>query len=201
MVRRSLEEVAGKSVDFLGTSSGLHDLLFCSQLEAFLSPLKDSNEKYDVCYFWMGYHSLINDEGETYNEADYNRFEQDIETVIDHIRKYCKRIVICSSLYPYIKKYKGALWYRLWYHLKPLSRIGLEIVNEKDASIISRKNEILQKISVAKGLPFCDINGYMENLRKHYRTRCIHFDTIHYEKKAYPIIAKLLVESKKQIEK
>ncbi len=198
MVRRSLEVASGKPVDFLGSSSGLHDLLFFSQLEAFLAPLQNKKESYDVCYFWMGYHSLINDEGEIYKESDYTRFEQDVENIIDFLQKYCKRMVICSALFPYIKKHKGALWYRLWFYLKPLSRIGRETVNEKDASIIARKNEILKKISNEKGLPFCDINGYMEGLKKHYRTRCIHFDTIHYEKKAYPIIAKLLVESKKR---
>lgn len=194
MVRRSLETASGKPVDFLGTSSGLHDLLFCSQLEAFLSPLYESDNKYDVCYFWMGYHSLINENGDDYEEDDYNRFEEDVLAIIKHLQNCCKRIVICSALFPYIKKHKGALWYRLWFHLKPLSRIGRENVNDKDASIIARKNEILRKISVSQGVPFCDINGHMEELRKHYRTRCIHFDTIHYEKKAYPIIAKLLVQ-------
>ena len=196
--RSILERMSGKSVDFLGTSSGLHDMLFVSQLQAYFSVIPE--HCYESIYIWLGYHSLINEKGSKYEENDYVRFKDDIIALVDVLREYSDKIIICSAFYPVKKEVIKNIFERVWFHLKWLSRIRNERVDVDDYSIIKRKNMILQQVANERKLLYCDINGYMLERCSKYRTRYIHVDRIHYEEKAYPIITKFLLDYKNKLE-
>lgn len=191
-IRSILEYMSGKHVDFFGTSAGLHDMLFHSQLQAFFSTI--SEFYYDYIYVWVGYHSLINDEGDKYGDEDYIKFENDIIKLIDILRCYSTSIILCSALFPVIKKDHQNLIDRIWFHLKPLCRMFKENIDWNDSSVIEKKNQVLEEIANKTDLMFCDINNYMLGRSQRYKTRCVHYDRIHYEGKAYPYIVRLMLE-------
>lgn len=188
-IRSTLERISGRPTDFLGTSAGLHDLMFCSQLDSFFEPVTWT---YDTIFVWIGYHSLKNHQGEYYNSSDFDLFEMDMRNLVDYLAQYGSRIVLCSALYPVVKKDKMGLLYQIWFHLKPISRLFKEKIIEDEAAVIKRKNSTIEKIAKEKSLVFCDINGYMLSLCENYMTRCIHYDKIHYEGKSFPYIVRYL---------
>lgn len=51
-----------------------------------------------------------------------------------------------------------------------------------------RKNEIIKKIASEKRLPFCDISSFMQ------KTKYVHYDHIHYEKAAIPVLVQVLIK-------
>lgn len=185
-IRSTMERMSKKSVDFLGTSAGLHDVLFCSQVESFLTPV---TWKYEAIYIWLGYHSLKNENGDYYGERELVQFESDIKNLVYYLTKYSPNIVLCSALYPVKKKEKKSIADIIWFHLKPFSRLFKEKILIEDAEVIKKKNLILYKVADEMQLVFCDINNYMLSLCEKYTTRCIHFDKIHYEGKSFPLMA------------
>ncbi len=192
-IRSTVELLSGKSVDFFGTSAGLHDLLFISQLKAFFSVVYSNY--YDVIYIWLGYHSLKNEEGADYTDHDFEVFKDDYNSLIVYLSKYGRNIFLCSALYPVIKKSPLPILERIWFHIKPLSRLSKETILWEEACIIKRKNDIVKSLAESRGLSFCDVNGYILSLCEHYRTRCIHYDKIHYEGKSYAVIARFFLNS------
>lgn len=190
-IRSTLERISGIPTDFFGTSAGLHDILFYSQLESFFEPV---SWLYDTIFVWLGYHSLKNCHGEFYNNEDFEQFEEDVCNIIEYLKKYGRQIVLCSALFPVEKSDKISLLYKVWFHLKPFCRLFKEYFIEDESSIINNKNQILHKIALEQGLVFCDINNYMISLCKNYKTRCVHFDKIHYEGKAFPYMAKYFIQ-------
>lgn len=190
-IRSSLEKTSGKPVDFLGTSAGLHDLLFWSQMNSFFAPV---TWEYDVIYVWLGYHSLKNERGEYYCEDDFLLFDSDIRNILAFLEQYSKRVILCSALYPVEKKDNPNKLDILWFHLKPLCRLFKEKIVTEEAAVIEKKNKIIQSVAREKGVTYCDINKYMLSLCENYRTRCVHFDKIHYEGKAFPLQVRFLLE-------
>lgn len=184
--------MSGKYVDYFGTSSGLHNRLFYEQLKSFFSII---SFKYEVVYLWVGYHSLINDEGKSWEGKDYIRFKDDIRSLISYLSSYGKRIILCSALYPVIKKENRNIIERAIYWVKPISRLCKEKILWEEACIIKRKNDILNNLAANLGLTYCDINSYLLSFNNNYFTRMIHSDKIHYESKSNKIIAKYFLDA------
>ena len=76
MIRGTLSSRYGIAVDMLGSSAGMHDILFISQINAFFSSVKYS---YDVVFIQLGHHSRKGKLGGGGNlvEEDYITFEAD----------------------------------------------------------------------------------------------------------------------------
>ena len=185
-VRSTFERMSKKPVDFFGTSAGIHDLLFCSQIESFFTPV---TWKYEAIYVWLGYHSLRNEKGDLYGDTEFEQFRNDVRYLVDYLKQYSSRVILCSALYPVKKKEKTSKIDVIWFHLKPLSRLFKETILEDEASVIKKKNQIIKEVADEERLVFCDVNRYMLALCEKYRTRCIHFDKIHYEGKSFPLMA------------
>lgn len=186
MVRSKLAEFTGYSVDLLGSSSGLHDVLFVKQVDCFFSSVR---YRYDAIYVQLGHHSRISEDGSPYSQKDYYRFEEDYECLIDYLSQHSDRIILLSVFYsviPYKYHFKG----RIMREVETLFRrykkeeYDLEINNIK-----AEKNKIIMKLADRKSITFFDVNQYMIDLSNSPRTVCLHTDHVHYEEKAKIIIA------------
>lgn len=62
MIRSTYGRIAGKPVDLLATSSGLHDSLFVSQMDCFFS---STEYKYDKIIVQIGHHAELGTGGGT----------------------------------------------------------------------------------------------------------------------------------------
>ena len=87
MVRSKFAKMANCPVDMLGTSSGLHDLLFVQQVNAFFSSV---SYKWDLIYVQLRHHSRINEFGNPYEKADYGLFEREFEQFTEYLNSILK---------------------------------------------------------------------------------------------------------------
>lgn len=186
MVRSTLAELTGYSVDLLGTSSGLHDVLFAKQVDCFFSSVQ---YKYEVIYIQLGHHSRISEDGLPYSEKDYLRFYQDYECLIDFLSQYSTKIVLLSIFYS-VMPYKYRFSSRV---LRRVENQYRRYIDEKyDATINDvkeKKNKAIEQLAAKKDLPYFDVNQFMIDLSKSPRTVCLHTDHVHFEEKAKKIIA------------
>ncbi len=184
MVRSTFERLAKCPVDMIGTSSGLHDILFIAQVEAFFV---QQSYQYSHVYIQMGHHSITNDDGNDYNEQDYLRYKQDLIWLVGFVKsKYAeaKIIMLTSFLNVMPVRHKLQEGFLGWAYRKYIKLKG-ETYDESWNKVVRKKNEIVREVSKELNIPFCDIEGYMQGLRKF-----VHKDHIHYEDKAKPTIVR-----------
>ncbi len=187
MVRSTLANITGCSVDLLGTSSGLHDIFLAKQMDIFFVSNK---YKYDAIFVQLGHHSRIGETGLTYNELDYECFESDYSVLVDYLSQFSDKVVLLSIFFSVIP-YKYHLKFKPFMLIeKSLRRYRKEIYDESINEVKVKKNKIIENIAKNKGIDFFDINQYMINLAKSPKTICLHTDHVHYEDKAKEIIAK-----------
>ena len=184
MIRSTFERESGYPVDMLGTSSGLHDILFLSQLDAFFV---QKSYKYSDVYVQMGHHSITNDDGNDYTASDYRRYKDDLIWLVDYLKKAAPgaNIVLLTSflnVMPVRHRLQEGL--AGWAYRKYIKLKG-ETYDESWNKVVREKNKIVKEVSEELHMPFCDIEGYMQSLKKF-----VHKDHIHYEDRAKPTIAK-----------
>ena len=184
MVRSTFERLAGCPVDMLGTSSGLHDILFIAQIEAFFV---QKSYQYTDIYIQMGHHSITNDNGDDYNEHDYQQYKDDLLYLIDYVQSKCGSVnivLLTSFLNVMPVRHKLQEGFLGWLYRKYIKLKG-ETYDESWNKVVRKKNEIVKELSEEAHIPLCDIEGYMYGLKKY-----VHKDHIHYEDRAKPIIVK-----------
>ena len=176
MVRSTFAKLTNASVDMLGTSSALDDILFVSQIEAFFS---HSIYKYDAIFVQLGHHGRISHNGGDYTKDDYLKFEEDYLKLISFLKEQCDNIII-ESIFDSVLPISG--WFNLL--LKKLCVIKEEN-NERINACTTRKNEILKNLEIygRGGVSFLDINRLTKSKNFH------HIDHIHFERKAKSFIA------------
>ncbi len=187
MVRSTLAKMTGCTVDLLGTSSGLHDILLAKQMDIFFV---SERYKYDIIFVQLGHHSRIGEEGETYGEEDYARFARDYVTLLDYLSQFSEHVVPMSVFYSVVPHH---------YHFKlgTLRRVENffrrrrpEQYDQSVNTVKAGKNEIIARIAAERGMSYFDINGHMLELAKSPKTVCLHTDHVHFEEKAKQVIAK-----------
>lgn len=189
MVRSTFAEKTGYAVDMLGVSSGMHDVFFQSQVDAFFCSTK---YKYITIFVQIGHHSRVGDYGETYTEEDYSRFYRDMNALVTFLKQYCDNIVMLSVFFSVIppKSYPGiigSIAFRLRHYFP-------EIYDETVNVVKKQKNAIICQIAKERGLPFCDINQIVMDTSKGRKNRFIHEDHIHLEKSAKSFICDVYVK-------
>lgn len=167
----------GLPVDMLGSSSGLHDILFLKQLEALFA---SECYQYSYIFIQMGHHSIRGENGELYTENDYNRFREDYIALINYLRRYSKNIILLtcflnvlplpSRLNSTLKSIPVLLW----------RKVFGEKIDYSWSDVVIRKNKIIQEISKSEKLKFCDISGIMREKCEGMFPKYIHKDHIHY---------------------
>lgn len=187
-VRGTFANITDLPVDCIGSSSGLHDLLFAKQMDAFLCSEK---YRYSAIFIQTGYHSLINDNGNSYEETDYVRFRTDFEAYLDYLSQFCTNIILLSAFYA-VKPpaaYEAAKSEKLKTIMRFFIRFRGETWDAASNLVIGRKNDIISKIADKRGLRYFDINKYMIGRTKKFSTRIVHTDVIHYETRSIAVIA------------
>lgn len=178
MVRSKFAKKISLPVDLLGTSSGLHDILFCSQVEAFF----ERGVKYDVAFIQLGNHSRQNDYGKPYTNDDYDRYRKDLVALVTFLKQFCNRIILETIFLCVIPLNNVASWF------ERITRIKLEKWDPVINNNTKRKNLVIKGVASELGLELLDINEAMIN-KNYMRT-----DHIHFEKRAIPEIVKLMYE-------
>ena len=185
MVRSTFERFSHNPVDMIGTSCGLHDVLFLSQMDAFFA---SSRYKYTAIFIQMGHHSIRGDEGYIYGDDDYKRFKEDYLGLVRYLRQYCTNIILLTcflNVTPLPSKMKGliksipVLLYR---------KIFGEKIDYSWSNVVIEKNRLIHEIALEEKLKFCDIDAIMRNMCQGLFPRFIHKDHIHYEPRAKKII-------------
>lgn len=181
MVRSSLERRLNIPVDMIGTSSGLHDILFVKQFNAFFSSPCYNN--YSAIFVQLGHHSIANDEGCTYLDQDYIRFRKDYVGMLSFLRQFSSNIILLScflNVTPISEKTNGLkkIPIFLW------RKIFGEKIDYSWSSVVEKKNKIVEEIAKEQGLKFCDIDGIIRAQCQGLLPKYIHRDHIHYENKA-----------------
>lgn len=177
MVRSTFERQQGVPVDMIGSSCGLHDILFLRQVDAFFA---SSEYRYSAIFIQMGHHSIRGEGGELYREDDYARFRQDYMGLIAYLRQYSENIILLTSFLnvtPIPPKFDSViknipfLLYR---------KIFGEKIDYSWSEVVIKKNEIIMEIAKTEHLKFCDIDGLMRMDCNGFFPRYIHQDHIHY---------------------
>lgn len=187
MVRSTLERQTNMPVDMIGTSCGLHDILFFNQIDAFFA---SSQFHYKTIFIQLGHHSIISDNGQPYGAKEYERFYNDYIGLIKYLQQYCSKIVLMSSFLnvkSIPKSVKGLK--KLLYTLK--KRIFGEEIDHSWSDTVIMKNKKIEEIAKEMNLAFCDIEGIIRKQCDGYFPKYIHTDHIHYENKAKKAIASI----------
>lgn len=199
MIRSTFAREIGCPVDMLGTSSGLHDILFAKQMDIFFT---SDCYKYTTIFIQLGHHSRIYDKGNRYEEKDYIRFYEDMCILINYLKQFCERIILLSIFYDVIpdnviENSKVNILKKTYMWIK---RFKNEEFNDDINIIKKEKNSILERIGKECNIPYLDINAFMLNLGLKRKTRFLHVDHIHFEDKAKTVIVeqykKVLLEDK-----
>lgn len=183
MVRSTFAEKSGYAVDMLGLSSGLHDVIFQNQIDAFFASDK---YHYSTIFVQIGHHSRIGEEGNEYGEADYIQFYRDMKALINFLEQYTNNIVLLSIFYSVIppKKYSGLLGNVISF----IRHFKLERYDDAVNAVKQRKNDIICQVANELGLQFCDINRIVMDTVNGRKTRFIHEDHVHLESAAKSFI-------------
>lgn len=176
MVRSRLAKALSTPVDLIGTSSGLHDALFCSQLDAFF----EGGQRYDAIFIQLGNHSRINEEGKPYEAADYERYGGDLRALVTFLKQFTDRIILETVFF--CVKPLGA--FSSW--IERTFRIKLEQYDETINSNTRQKNQIIRQVAQELDVELLDINDMMMQ-GNHMR-----IDHIHFERRAVHAIVKIM---------
>ncbi len=177
MIRSTFERYQRCPVDMIGSSSGLHDILFIRQIDAFFA---SSEYRYSAIFIQMGHHSIRGDGGTPYQDDDYNRYKEDFIGLINYLRQYTENIILLTSflnvtpipsMFSSTLRSLPILLYR---------KIFGETIDYSWSDVVIKKNEIVEKIARDEHLKFCDIDGMMRSKCKGMFPRYIHKDHIHY---------------------
>lgn len=188
MVRSTLEQLSAIPVDMLGTSCGLHDIMFSKQVDAFFYSDKIF---YDTIFVQLGQHSNYNELGKPYTEEDFMSYKQDLTSLITYLKQYTNKIVMLTIFYAVTPPCFNWLKYRLF---NPFRRFKKENFDWEIDKITKRKNEIIAEIANSVEVEFLDINDYMIRRCEKRKTRVVHVDHIHFEDKGKAIIAKQYIK-------
>lgn len=178
MVRSTFAKITKCSVDMLGTSSALDDVLFVNQLEAFFSNII---YKYDAIFVQLGHHGRISHHGGDYQDVDFAKYKEDFLKLIDFLKQYSDTIIVETIFDSVISK--PGLMNLL---MKKLNIIK-EVEDDKINKCTKRKNQILLSLNedqdLFDGVKILDINNLAKE--KHF----YRIDHIHFESKAKKYIA------------
>lgn len=179
MIRSTLERCSKVPVDMIGTSAALDDILFTNILHAFFN---DSLYKYDAIFIQLGHHSRINKLGQAYTESDYEKFHNDLMTLLGYLKQFSDNIIL-ETVFLSVKPKKP---YQI-----ALNFLGLPIaeIPDEEANFVKRKkNAIIKQVAGESNVSFLDICAYMEEKKIPHR------DHIHYIGKAKSIISKEMLK-------
>ena len=177
MVRKELANRLCLPVDLFATSSGLHDELFCNQIDAFFS----IKRKYDVIFVQLGNHSRQNEEGGQYTDIDFERYRCDMRSLFLYLKQFSHKIYL-ETIFECVKPIS-----KINYIFEKIFNIKIEKWDEIINSNTRRKNVIIYEIAEQMNGGFLDINEFMKG-EKYLRV-----DHIHFEKKAIPAIVNQMV--------
>lgn len=184
-IRSTFSQSYGIAVDLLGTSAGLHDILFKSQLEAFFVSNKYS---YDAIYVQLGTHGIITDLGAEIKKEDDYIFKEDYKGLVDFLLQYTNRIILLSIFESVLvpgKQIKNASLNAI---MKKIVRMIMPMrknhYDSKVNEITIRRNKIIAEIAKEYKLIYFDINRITKDAD--YR----HIDNIHFVKSANKFISK-----------
>lgn len=187
MVRSSFERLIGIPVDMIGTSCGLHDVLFANQIDAFFA---STLYHYSVIFVQLGHHSIRGEKGDKYNEEDYKRFGEDLEALVEYLQQYSKKIILLTSFLNVMPlpshfnsrlKSLPILLYR---------KVFGEKIDYSWSDVVVKKNQITKEIANLHHLSFIDIDYIMRSQCSGIFPKYIHIDHIHYEPRAKSAIVK-----------
>lgn len=177
MVRSTFERQQEVPVDMIGSSCGLHDILFLRQVDAFFT---SASYRYTAIFIQMGHHSIRGESGELYGVDDYKRFRQDYVGLIDYLKQFSDNIILLTNFLnvtPIPPKFDSIV---LNIPILLYRKIFGEKIDYSWSDIVIRKNEIIEEIAKTAGLKFCDIDKYMREGCNGLFPRFIHKDHIHY---------------------
>ncbi len=178
MVRSKLSKEIALPVDLFATSSGLHDALFCKQIDAFFR----DEMKYLAIFVQLGNHSRLNDEGLPYRDEDFAVYKKDLSALVSYLKQYSDTIILETIFYCVKPLSIIPLWF------ERITRLKIEKWDEEINCNTRGKNEIIKQLSNELGVPLLDINEIM--IQKNY----MRTDHIHFEKRALPTIVKAMCE-------
>lgn len=178
MVRSRLAKALSLPVDLFGTSSGLHDALFCSQIDAFF----ECGRRYDVIFVQLGNHSRINQDGNPYEATDYERYERDLRALITFLKQFSDRIILETVFFCVHPLGKFSAW------LERFTRVKLEKYDETINSNTRQKNAVIRKVAAELGTELLDINDIM--MKGNY----MRIDHIHFERRAVHTIVGIMCQ-------
>lgn len=178
MVRSRLAKALSLPVDLFGTSSGLHDALFCSQIDAFF----ECGRRYDVIFVQLGNHSRINQDGNPYEATDYERYERDLRALITFLKQFSDRIILETVFFCVHPLGKFRAW------LERFTRVKLEKYDETINSNTRQKNAVIRKVAAELGTELLDINDIM--MKGNY----MRIDHIHFERRAVHTIVGIMCQ-------
>lgn len=179
-IRSIFAEWTGYAVDLFATSSGLHDSLFIHQIDAFFA---QNDYQYETIFVQLGHHSRIGDTGQAYTDQDYKQFKHDFNCLIEYLKQFSDQIVI-ESIFFSVKAKPGKVNEKL----KIIFRCR-DVYDDEINLVKKKKNEILCALAEHHQIAFCDINKILMSNKRY-----LHYDHIHYEKKALPYIAQELAK-------
>lgn len=197
MVRSTFAKMAKIPVDMWGGSYGLHDIIFAKQMDILFC---SNVYKYDAIFVQLGHHSRINQQGVSYTDEDYLRFEEDLEIFVDYLSQFCKNIILCSVFYSVVPSknlniiHNDILKKALCLVIKKIKQKP-EKLDEEANKVKIKKNIIIARVAKNKNIKFIDINGIMMEYSKKRNTRCYHVDHIHFEEKAKKIIVNQYIKA------
>lgn len=149
MVRSRLQKAISCPTDLFATSSSFADKLFASQVDAFFC---DNTKHYDAIMVQYGYHSLFSKGNVYYTDEDYEAFEKTYLILIEYLKQFTSKIVICSSFFAVIPP-KNKLE-----ELLKRFRFRRELFNNEKNEVISNKNRIAESVARKSSCSYLDIN-------------------------------------------
>lgn len=178
MVRSRLAKALSLPVDLFGTSSGLHDALFCSQIDAFF----ECGRRYDAIFVQLGNHSRINKDGDLYEATDYERYERDLRALITFLQQFSERIILETVFFCVHPLGAFSSW------LEKVTRIKLEKYDETINCNTRRKNRAIMRVAADMHLELLDINDIM------MKGNFMRVDHIHFERRAVHTIVGIMCQ-------
>ncbi|SHF10545.1 hypothetical protein SAMN05444349_11184 [Bacteroides faecichinchillae] len=180
-IRRSLSETLERPCDLFASSAALRDAMYWDQWECFF---KNGLYKYDVIFVWIGNHSRISEDGQSFfTDYDYSRFRKDFTFLLCQCMLRSSKVFVLSTLHmyktrkynPYIERVRRKLC------IKPK-----EILIDIENRIVEGKNFIMREIASEKGVCFYDIDKQLMN------SKFWHTDFIHYIPESNKFVCELL---------
>ena len=184
MIRSTLARVSGCPVDLIASSSCPFDSLFINQVECFF---KETLYQYDCCFIQIGVHGRFNTERDDLFDADSNKFKQNILGLCAYLQQFIDKIIVETIFLTVQPKKKWLKYISDMGFFKYIRGMVKDVPDIEKNRFQKKKNEIIR--SFGRDVNVLDICSLMEKFK--YKK----YDHIHYERDAYNVIVKYMIEA------